>query len=244
MLLIRDSQGAVDEPAFDVALAHELVRRAGGDGPDAVLRLSRPTVSTVAFSRRDTLSAGFPGAARAARDAGFEPVVRAPGGRAVAFTTRSLVIDHVSPDTDPLSGLDQRFREFGELWARALRTLGVDARVGEVPGEYCPGAYSVNAGGTAKLVGTAQRVVRGAWLFSAVAVLGDAEVLAPLLTSVYRHLDLPFDAASVGAVRRPAEQVEAAVLAEYEREFPLSPVTLDAVVIDGAMARLAEHRVG
>lgn len=240
MLLIRDQCGA---PAFDVALAHQLVRRVGGGAHGPALRMSRPARPTVAFSRRDTLSPGFPAAATAAREAGFEPVVRAPGGRAVAFTQRSLVIDHVGADPDAISGLDRRFREFGALWARALRTLGVDARVGEVPGEYCPGAYSVNAGGTTKLVGTAQRVVRGAWLFSAVAVLDDVDVLAPLLTSVYRHLGLPFDAASVGAVHRPVEQVEAAVLAEYEREFPLSPATLDAAVIDGAMARLAEHRV-
>ena len=32
--------------------------------------------------------------------------------------------------------------------ASALRGLGVDAHVGAVPGEYCPGDHSVNARGT------------------------------------------------------------------------------------------------
>lgn len=242
MLLIRDQLPG--DPAFDVALAGELLRHVRFEGPDAVLRLSRPAVATVAFSRRDTLAPGFPAAARTVREAGFVPVIRSPGGRAVAFTERALVIDHISREADALSGLDQRFREFGELWAGALRTLGIDARVGEVPGEYCPGAYSVNAGGTTKLVGTAQRVVGGAWLFSAVAVLADADVLAPVLTSVYRHLDIPFDAASVGAVGHPAQDVEAAVLAAYGTRYPLTPATLDTAVIDGARTRLPEHQVG
>jgi hypothetical protein len=47
----------------------------------------------------------------------------------------------------------------------------VDARVDEVPGECCPGAESVNARGQVKLVGTAQRLVRDAWMFSAVVIL-------------------------------------------------------------------------
>ncbi|MFC4947379.1 lipoate--protein ligase family protein [Pseudonocardia sp. GCM10023141] len=240
MLLIRGSVPG-SGPAFDVALAGHLLRCAGREGPAAVLRVSRPARPTVAFSRRDTLAPGFPAAAQAARSAGFEPVVRAPGGRAVAFTGCALVLDHISTDADALSGLDARFRDFGALWAAALQTLGIDARVGEVPGEYCPGAHSVNAGGTAKLVGTAQRVVKGAWLFSAVAVLDDAAVLAPLLTDIYRHLDMPFDSGSVGAIGHPVEQVEAAVLAQYAALFELVPGELDAAVLDGV--GLADHRV-
>jgi hypothetical protein len=34
----------------------------------------------------------------------------------------------------------ERFERFASLIAAALGGLGVDARVGEVAGEYCPGA--------------------------------------------------------------------------------------------------------
>ena len=63
---------------------------------------------------------------------------------------------------------------FGELLAGALRQLGVPAGVGEVPGEYCPGEFSVHDGGGRKLVGTAQRLVPGGWLFSSMIVVTDA----------------------------------------------------------------------
>lgn len=235
------------EPATDVALAHELLRRAGAGTAPPLLRLSRPGRPTIAFSRRDTLSAGFPAAVGAARAAGFTPVIRAPGGRAVAFTTRALVVDHVAPDRDAISGLDDRFRSFGGLWAEVLRGLGVDARVGEVPGEYCPGSHSVNARGVEKLVGTAQKVVGGAWLFSAVAILDDADVLRPLLDEVYRALDLPFDPVSVGALAREApgltvERLEAALLDGYRSRYPLAPVALDPAALAGARDRLPGHR--
>jgi octanoyl-[GcvH]:protein N-octanoyltransferase len=69
-----------------------------------------------------------------------------------------------------------------------------------VPGEYCPGAYSVNVRGRKKVVGTAQRVLRDAWLFSTLIVLGDENRLQPVLRDVYDMLDQPFDERSVGSL--------------------------------------------
>jgi lipoate-protein ligase A len=59
------------------------------------------------------------------------------------------------------------FEEFGAIFVSILRSFGVEASLGSVTGEYCPGEYSINARGAVKLVGTAQRVRRGARLFSA-----------------------------------------------------------------------------
>lgn len=232
--------------ALEVATAQALLRRVGRGDTGPVLRVYRPTGPAVAFGRRDVRLPGFAAAVDAVRAAGFEPCVRAPGGRAVAYTDRALVVDHVGPDPDWPSRLEARFAEFGELWAGALRGLGVDARVGEVPGEYCPGSHSVNARGVVKVVGTAQRMVRGAWLFSAVLVFDGVAVLRPLLREVYDRLELPFDDASVGSVVDEApgltlDRVEEAVLAAYDRRYGLTEVPTDAGLVGEARELLPAH---
>lgn len=244
--LVQDPAGP--DQAMEVAIAHALVRRASLGQVGPTLRVYRPTAPVVAFGRRDTLLPGFAEAVAACRAAGFTPVVRAPGGRAVAYTEDSLVLDHVVPDPRVPQGLERRFRQYGEAYAAALRGLGVDARVGEVPGEYCPGAHSVNARGVVKLVGTAQRIVRGAWLFSAVVVLDGGDVLRPVLREVYRALGQPFDEACVGSVRDEAgelcpEVVTEALLAGYTALEPLEPAKLDDATRELAAELVPDHRV-
>jgi len=246
--LLLGHLGPAEDQALEMAVAHALVRRASGGRSAAVLRIYRPSAPTVAFGRRDTLAPGFGAAVRATRAAGFVPVVREPGGRAVAYTVDSLVADHVSPTTAFPAGMDQRFTSYGQLWAGLLREHGVDARLGAVPGEYCPGAASVNARGRVKLVGTAQRVLRRAWLFSAVAIVDGATVLRPLLDEIYRHLGQPFDPASVGSISLEAPRLsigtlEAAVVAAYEQRFDLQPANIDPEVMAGAHDLSPDHRL-
>jgi lipoate-protein ligase A len=102
---------------------------------------------------------------------------------------------------------------------RALRGVGVDARVGEVPGEYCRGEYTVNARGRTKLVGTAQRAVRGGALLAGFVTVDGGARLRAVLEPVYDALDLGWDPATLGAVadERPdvtIDEVEAALLRE------------------------------
>src|SRR5206468_749141 len=112
-----------------------------------------------------------------------------------------LCFEEIVADDDPLPHLHDRFARTAGIVQNALASLGIDARVGEVPGEYCPGAWTVNARGAVKLAGTAQRVVRRAWLMAAVAVVEDAGELAPVLVDVYSALGLAMDAATVGGAR-------------------------------------------
>ncbi len=238
---------AGDDQALEVALAQAMMRRVARGDAGEMLRVYRPAAPAVAFGRRDVRLDGFPDAVDAVRRAGFSPCVRAPGGRVVAYTHDALVVDHVRPDPEWPSGLEARFREFGDLWAGVLRGLGVEARVGEVPGEYCPGSHSVNARGVVKLVGTAQRMVRGAWLFSAVLVHDGAPVLRPLLREVHHALGLPFDVASVGSVFEEVPglglpAVERAVVAAYDERYGLAPGEVDDDLVAEAMAMLEEHR--
>ena len=70
------------------------------------------------------------------------------------------------------------------------RALGVDARVGEIAGEYCPGRYSVNARGAVKLAGIGQRVVGGGSHTGVVLVVEGEERINEVLAPVYAALGL------------------------------------------------------
>ncbi|VXB39761.1 Lipoate-protein ligase A [Arthrobacter sp. 9AX] len=217
--------------ARDLEFGLELLTKArtGGIGP--TLRLYRPA-PTVAFGQRDTRLPGFHAAEQACRDNGFEPLVRRAGGRAAAYHQGTLVVDHIEPDADAIAGSKSRFGYFGELFADALRSLGVHAAVGEIPGEYCPGEFSVHgsassgAGRRVKLVGTAQRVVSGGWLFSSVIVVENSGPIRQVLTDSYAALGLDWDPATAGAVDDlvagvDVAAVEDALLATYARHAPL-----------------------
>lgn len=233
--------------AAELAVAQALLRHAGETG-EAAVRIRRAAGPGVVFGRRDTRLPGFPAAARAAREHGFVPLVRATGGRAVAYDHAALVVDHVSADPDPQAGHDRRFREFGARLASAFRDLGVDARVGAVPGEYCPGAFSVNARGTAKLVGTSQRITKNAWLFSSLIIVGGEDRLRLVLGEVYAHLGQPFDPASAGSVSGEvpaldARAVERAILAECQADGSLSRQPLGEKIVAQARELREQYTV-
>lgn len=199
-----------------------------GETP-AMLRLYRPE-PTVAFGQRDTRLPGFGQASRASLARGFFPTVRRAGGRAAAYHQGTLIVDHIQPDHDAIALAKARFGFFGGLFTEALRSLGVDAGVGEIAGEYCPGEFSVYGRGPAhsiKLVGTAQRVVSGAWLFSSVIVVENSAPIRQVLSDCYAALDLDWDPATAGAAEDllpglTVEAVEAAVLAAYAQHTDLT----------------------
>jgi octanoyl-[GcvH]:protein N-octanoyltransferase len=171
------------------------------------------------------------------------------GGRAAVFHEDTIAFAHATPGADARSGIDERFETTAALMVAAFARLGIDARVGEVAGEYCPGAHSVNARGIVKLVGTAQRVVKNAWLFSSLVIVDDADRLREVLTDVHRHLDLPFEASSVGSVRgeNPAltlTDVEIAVAQVWDQGWRLRsdvPSALDAAFRELALTLEPSH---
>ena len=223
-----------DDPVFDTAVSHATMRRvAAGELPET-LRLARPA-RVVAFAKRDVLAPGYAEAVAAARAAGFGSMVRLAGGRAAVFHEGTLELAHAVPDPDPRGTIHDRFEATAELIARALAGLGLDARVGEVAGEYCPGRWSVNAGGARKLAGIGQRVISGGAHVGTVIVAEDAAAVREVLKPVYAALGLAWDPATVGAVERPWADVRAAVLAEYEQRFELVEEAVDSETL--ALAR-------
>ena len=231
--------------ALDVAVAVALLARVSGGELPSTLRLYRPG-PTVAFGRLDALRPGFDDAVRAARNHGFEPVLRGPGGQAVAYHAESVVLDLVVADPDPISGVQDRFAELAEVLAGGLRSLGVDARTGAVAGEFCRGAHSVNAGGRTKLVGTAQRVVRGGYLFAASIVAADPSPVRAVLTDVYDALGIDWDPATAGAVADSVPglgpgDVEAAVAAAFAERGAVVAAAVDPVTLALARERAPRH---
>ena len=226
MKLIRQRESLGAEQDYRRALSILDAARSGGTEP--VLRVYQPR-PTVAFGRRDELNPGFSRARQSAHDAAFTPLVRRVGGRAAAYHGGCLVIDHVEPDPDPKTGIQDRYRLFGDMIVAALEELEIPAEVGEIPGEYCAGEYSVHAPGTAtdparpvKLAGTAQRVVAGAWYFYTVLVVEEPEPLRSVLEEVYEALDVPWEPATAGCVAdvRPGTtvaEVEEALMGVYDR---------------------------
>ncbi|WP_125610363.1 lipoate--protein ligase family protein [Specibacter cremeus] len=216
------SLGTSPSAEADLNRALELLAEVKSGATPPMLRLYRP-LPTVAFGQRDANLPGFEAACAAAEAHGFAPVVRRAGGRAAAYHRGCLVVDHIQRQPDAIVDAKARFGFFADLFTTALRSLGVDARVGEIPGEYCPGEYSVHgigAGLSLKLVGTAQRVVSGAWLFSTVIVVADSAPIRSVLVDCYRALGLDWDPATAGAVDDlvpglGVDTVEAAVLEAY-----------------------------
>ncbi len=165
-----------------------------------VVRVYRPA-STVAFSRRETLLSGFAEAVAEATTFGFEPYIRPAGGRAVVLDTDWLVLDVITPeDRGRTVAHRDVFTEFGERFVSLFAGLGVDTAIAPVEGEYCPGDYSISARGAVKLVGTAQRVTRGARLFSASIPFAVSPNAAELLTRVNSLLELDWDPRTLGSV--------------------------------------------
>jgi octanoyl-[GcvH]:protein N-octanoyltransferase len=243
--LLQDS--FADDPALDAAVSRALMLRvAAGELPET-LRIARPG-TTVAFAKRDAVAPGYESAVRAAREQGFEATLRLAGGRAAIFHDGTMEIGHAVPDDEPRAGIHTRFQHTADRLARALATLGVDARVGEIAGEYCPGRYSVNARGAVKLAGIGQRVVGGGSHTGVVLVVEGEDRINGVLEPVYAALGLDWEPAATGSVRTESsgatwESVRDAIVTEYAREYDIVEGELDEETLALAKELATEHRV-
>lgn len=239
------SDDAVVEPALDAAISRALMLRvAAGDLPDT-LRISRPAPS-VAFGKRDRISPGYGAAVHAARSAGFEATERLAGGRAAAFHEDTIHFGHSLRDGDPRKGVTPRFERTAGFVRDALRSLGVDARVGEVPGEYCPGEHSVNARARTKVVGIGQRVVRSGAHVGGVVVVDGAERIRAVLEDVYGALELDWRPETTGSLAAEVESIgwdaaRSAIERAYAGAYDVEPAELDGETLALAERLAPDH---
>ncbi len=231
--------------ALDTAVSRATLERVAAGAMPETLRLYRPD-AIVAFARQDAHAPRFGAAVARARASGFEPVLRLAGGRAAVYHEATLAFAWAIPDPAPRERIHARFAEIAEIARDALRALGIDARVGEVPGEYCPGAHSVNARGERKLVGVGQRVIRGAAHVGGVVVAAGAGRIRAVLEPVYDALDLGWRPETVGSVADEAplaslDEVERALLAAFAERHDLSEGAFDPEVVGQAERLAPEH---
>ena len=221
-----------------------MLRVAAGEAPET-LRVARPG-PMVAFGKRDVVASGYPEAVRAARAGGYEAIERLAGGRAAVFHEDTIALAHALADPDARRRVTERFEMTAGLVADAFRRLGVDARVGQVPGEYCPGAHSVNAGGERKLMGVGQRLVAGGAHIGGVVVVDGSERVRDILIPVYAALGLDWRPEATGSVAAEApgttwSQVVDAIVAEYAARYDLEATELDEDTLDLARELAPRH---
>ncbi len=233
-------------PEVGPAISRVLMDQVASGERMATARISRPG-RVVAFGRRDTVSPGYPAAVAATARAGFLGMERLTGGRVAAHAEGTMVLTLTTPEAEPAHGTTERFRVGAELARSALEDIGIDARIGPVPGEYCPGDWSINGEGRIKLAGIGQRMIKGAVHVGFVIVASGSEAIRSALIPVHEALGLPWDPATAGAADDllpgvTVDDVEAALLARLASGSELSPIELDAPTLELAVERSPRYR--
>ena len=224
-----------DDPYLETATSAALMRQVARAEIPPAIRLNR-MAPILAFGKLDRLRPGYRRAVAIAREAGYVPVERIAGGRAAVFHEGTISFSHAiraGGGSGSYAGTHERFAAMAATIAAAGSALGVDARVGEVPGEYCPGEFSVNSGGRIKLAGIGQRVIVGGAHVGAVIVVRGAGRINEVLEPVYAALDLEFEPDATGSL--------AAALGESDQPIPLGmPDRLTESTVAALRAELAK----
>jgi lipoate-protein ligase A len=239
------SEAFPEGDGMDVAVNHAILDAvAGGEMPET-FRIYVPS-PVLAFGGADRVHPGYAQAVKVARAHGFAPVERLAGGRAAVFHEMTLAFSWTTADPDPRSGITDRFREIAGVMARAFQALGVDARIGEIPGEYCPGAWSVNLAGRIKVMGVGQRLVRGASHVGGVVVVDDGERIRDVLIPIYRSLHIDWDPRTAGALADMApgltmERSRSAIVDQLSAISGVVDGSIPQTVIESARGLVGHH---
>jgi octanoyl-[GcvH]:protein N-octanoyltransferase len=230
---------------LDIAVSHAVLTAVSEGRLGPTLRIHVPD-AIVAFGRADRVTPGYASAVRAAEAHGFVAVERLAGGRAAVFHEQTLSFSMAIPLAEPKTGIQERFELIATIMSDAFESLGVDARIGEIPGEYCPGRWSVNVGGKVKVMGVGQRLVRRAAHIGGVVVVDQGHRIRDVLIPVYRALGLDWDPRTAGSLadRSPGittKLVNKAIEKQFARNFTLVEEALDPTIVDAAHDLVADH---
>lgn len=102
----------------------------------------------------------FPTRPRSLESTAGRPILRLAGGHAAAYDDECVIVEVVRPAERAIGDLDSRFQEVASLLRSATASAGVSLELGQLPGEYCPGRFSLHLIGGPKVGGIAQRVIK------------------------------------------------------------------------------------
>jgi octanoyl-[GcvH]:protein N-octanoyltransferase len=239
---------AAADPALDVAISHALLAHAAQDGVGS-LRIWRPVRGALSLGRLDVRGPSLRALSVLARSAGLEPVARLAGGRAAALDPGCLCLGLAEP-TAGLQDPAGRYRFVAGAVIDALRALGVASELGEAPGEWCPGAWSVQ-GPAGKLAGLAQRVISGGAWCEALVVIERSPALRALTERIHELSAIPWRADAQGELgalldghRDVHAALQAALTQQFDRHWPgLRVAPLPAGARERALLLRAEHQL-
>jgi lipoate-protein ligase A len=165
-----------------------------------------PSTRHVGVTRRDTFRPSFSDAVAAAGELDYPVLVRSAGGGATAADLGTFGFSIIRPaeETEHRRGITDRYDEAAAFVLGAFSRLGVEAEVGEVQEEFCPGDHSIRIGdgeSGMKVVGIAQRITRRATSVGGIVLVEGERDLARVLERVYAAIRLPFRPESVGSLR-------------------------------------------
>ncbi len=234
-----------DEPGLDTALSKLILERVSSGDLPATMRLYVPG-REVAFGKRDTVTPQYDAAVAAAAEAGFTAVERLAGGRAAVFTEHTIAFSLAMPADDPRASVYDRFEFISGLIVDAFRRLGVSSGIGEIPGEYCPGEYSVHHDRRLKLMGVGQRLARHAAHIGGVIAVDRTDLLLQALIPVYRALEIEWRPATTGCLNDVQQgvgndDVIAALKAELGEHFSVTRDRIDRELVDAARELVPQY---
>jgi lipoate-protein ligase A len=173
--------------------------------------------------------------------------VRIAGGRAAVFHEDTVRFGWTIPVDDPAATIHDRFEQLADAIVEALASFDIIGTIGEVEGEYCPGRYSVHISGR-KVMGVGQRLSKNAAYVGGVVVLDRADVINDVLDPVYRHLQLPFDPGTTGALSDvanvPSDEFAMALAGALARGREILPTAMPQSVRTAAKAIRSIHDPG
>jgi lipoate-protein ligase A len=237
MNLVEDS--FADNPPLDIAVSKALLDRISLGEENDTLRIYLPP-KVIAFGAQDIASEGFNSAKFASRSKGFESIRRIVGGRAIAMSESTIAFSLIQKSDNPRSGIIPRFIAISNSLRAVLKNLGIDANIGKVDGEYCPGDFSVNARHMKKIIGIGQRIASRATYIGGVIVLENHMLIKDILSNIYSHLAIEWDPDTVGSISEEIGPVSVEnVIHELIKEFSLHN-DLKKVSLNEDILRLAK----
>lgn len=242
--LYRD---VIEDPALDIAISRALMDMVAEGFPYDTLRIYQPS-PMLALGKLDRLSDGYDHIINYCRQINLQPVIRIAGGRAALFHERSLALAWARRESASQSfNIDDRLEPLNKIYIETLSSFGIDARQGQLEGEYCPGDSTINARGQVKLIGTGQRAVSGCGHLGSVITAEDSLRIAELIEPVYQAMDHPFDRSTCGSVEEEVGidlvQLREGLISAFADQYEVVEMKLPLGAFRRARDLIDEHRI-